>query len=374
MFADSADGSTRLTLAIDAAHARASDAERALLVLVDEVDRTEAWLGSGARDTGHWLSMRYGISNWKARRWVAAAYALEDLPLISEAFSRGELGIDKVLELTRFATAATEERLIAWAQSVSCAAIRHRGDLAAKAEIDDEVEADRSRFLDWWYIDEGRRLALAAELPAAQGAVVVGAIERIAARVPQMPDEEDGSFAQARRADALVAMCSSRIAMDADPDRATVVIHAQLAGLDSGGGGCEIEGGPVIHPETVRRLLCNARAQTIAEDGAGNALGLGRLTREPSDWMMRQVRYRDRGCRFPGCETRAFTQAHHIVLWRFGGRTELDNLALICSFHHKLVHEYGWRIRREAEGELGWFRPNGVRYRAGPSLRAASSF
>lgn len=29
-------------------------------------------------------------------------------------------------------------------------------------------------------------------------------------------------------------------------------------------------------------------------------------------WMIRQVRYRDRGCRFPGCGTNAFTQAHHI--------------------------------------------------------------
>lgn len=67
----------------------------------------------------HWLSMRYGISDWKARRWIAAAHALEGLPRISEAFASGELGIDKVVELTRFATAETEGRLITWAQRVS---------------------------------------------------------------------------------------------------------------------------------------------------------------------------------------------------------------------------------------------------------------
>src|SRR6266511_4082425 len=60
----------------------------------------------------HWLGMRYGISDWKAHRWIAAAHALEDLPLLSEAFSSGELGIDKVVELTRFATPKTEARLI----------------------------------------------------------------------------------------------------------------------------------------------------------------------------------------------------------------------------------------------------------------------
>jgi len=82
--------------------------------------------------------------------------------------------------------------------------------------------------------------------------------------------------------------------------------------------------------------------------------------------MVRQVRYRDRGCRFPGCGTRRFTEAHHIVWWRRGGRTDLDNLLLICSFHHKLVHELGWRIERDRGGTVRWFRPDGIRYRAGP--------
>jgi hypothetical protein len=182
-----------------------------------------------------------------------------------------------------------------------------------------------------------------------------------------MPDEEDECFASARRADALVALCSARIAEDPDPDRATVIIHAQLEGLKDGSGGCEVEDGPVIDPETVMRLICNARVQTVVEDRDGNVLGLGRLTREPSAWMTRQVRYRDRGCRFPGCGARRFTEAHHIVWWRDGGRTDLDNLLLICSFHHRLVHEYGWSVRREEMGEVGWFRPDGIRYRAGPS-------
>src|SRR6266508_2356946 len=64
----------------------------------------------------HWLGMRYGISDWKAHRWIAAAHALEDLPLMSEAFCPGELGIDKVVALTRFATPKTEARLIPWAR------------------------------------------------------------------------------------------------------------------------------------------------------------------------------------------------------------------------------------------------------------------
>jgi Domain of unknown function (DUF222) len=66
---------------------------------------------SPARDLAHFLAMRYGISEWKARRWIAAAHALEPLPKISEAFASGALGIDKVVELTRFATPVIRLRL-----------------------------------------------------------------------------------------------------------------------------------------------------------------------------------------------------------------------------------------------------------------------
>jgi len=341
-----------------------------VLRLIAQVDRVESWRDSGARDAAHWLAMRYGISEWKARRWIGAAHALSDLPLLSQALADGELGIDKVAELTRCATPETEEGLIRWARRVSVGAIRHRGDLAARASREELVEAERDRSVSWWYFDEGRRFGLEAELPAAAGAVVARTIERLARSIPVMPGEEHTAFASARRADALVALCSTRSAGAPDPDRAMVVIHARLE--PQGLGGCEVEDGPVIHPVTVERMLCLGRMQTVTEDRNGNVLGLGRTSREPSAWMVRQVRYRDRECRFPGCGAHRFTEAHHIVWWGRGGRTDLDNLLLICAFHHRLVHEHGWSIRREADGEVGWFHPDGARYRAGPSpgLRA----
>ena len=178
-----------------------------------------------------------------------------------------------------------------------------------------------------------------------------------------------GSNVPARRADALVAICSGRIAADPDPDRATVIVHTRAEGATGQSGGSEIERGPVLHPETVRRLRCNARVQTVIEDQMGNPVGLGRTTREPSAWLLRQIRYRE--CRFPGCGARRFAEAHHIRWWRDGGRTDPENLLLICSFHHRLVHELGWRVKRRSDGDVWWFRPDGVRYRAGPELAAA---
>ncbi|HZD81106.1 MAG TPA: hypothetical protein VE646_13845 [Actinomycetota bacterium] len=52
------------------------------------------------------------------------------------------------------------------------------------------------------------------------------------------------------------------------------------------------------------------------------------------------------------------------------GPPPFPNLVLICTFHHRLVHEYGWGLVRGDDGELRWYRPDGVRYRAGPALAA----
>ncbi|MDP9184803.1 MAG: HNH endonuclease, partial [Actinomycetota bacterium] len=357
----------RLLGDIDRAHADLGKAHERFLRLVAEVERTGLWAGDGARDLSQWLWMRYGISDWKARRFIETAAALPQLPAITGALARGELGIDKVIELTRFAAFETEDGLVPWAQHVSAARIRHEAEVARKPDTDEAATDDQTRSLTWGYRDEGRRFELHADLPAAQGAAVAKAIDRVAASIPAMPDEPGDLHRPARRADALVGLCSARLADDPDQDRATVVIHARTGERADVRTGSEIEGGGIAHPSTLERLLCAARVETVHEGTDGRVVGVGRITRIPPAWLLRQVRYRDGGCRFPGCGTKAFTQAHHIVFWREGGDTDLDNLATLCSWHHKLVHEYGWWIKGSAQSELRWYRPDGTRYRAGPT-------
>ena len=97
--------------------------------LIADVDRTEAWKESGARDMAQWLWLRYGISDWKARRWIHASHVIADLPHLSSAFERGALGIDKVVEVARFATPETDALLTEWARDVSPGRIRHVADV-----------------------------------------------------------------------------------------------------------------------------------------------------------------------------------------------------------------------------------------------------
>jgi hypothetical protein len=190
----------------DALHTTIGAAHRDLLAVIAELDRRDRWAGDdwpdgdGAMDTAHWLWMRYGISDWKARRWISSAHALERLPRTAEALARGELGIDKVVELTRFATPRDEAGLTVWAQSVPSGAIRRRADVAQRQEIATVRDAEESRTLSWSYFDEGKRFALEAELPAADGAVVAAALSRVAGSLPALPGEEDPACVDARRA------------------------------------------------------------------------------------------------------------------------------------------------------------------------------
>ena len=356
----------------DALNRHIAAAQVALLRVIAEVDRRRAWQDSGARDLAHWLSIRYGMSWWKADRWIRASTALENLPAITQALETGVLGIDKVVELCRFATAETEDELIGWANEATCATIRRRADLVVRAALDETTEFERDRSLRYWYEDGGRRFGLEARMPSAQGAIVAKALERVVDQIPAMPAHTDGVVIEARRADALLALCSQRIAADADADRATVVVHASLGAL-SGRRNAETEDGAVMPPEALQRLGCDARIQVVAENDANDAIALGRTKREPSASMMRQLRHRDRGCRFPGCGSTAFANAHHIVWWSRGGATDLDNLLLICGFHHRLVHEHGWTVERADVGRLRWFRADGSRYRGGPEHHATNA-
>jgi hypothetical protein len=323
------------------------------------------WERWGARDGAHWLAMRLGISYWKAARMRHAATALLELPRLSSALGDGTLGLDKVLELARFAKPGEEVELISWATTQTAARIRREGDRRRRPESEEVREVERTRSVHWWFQDGS--FELEASLPAAQGATVAKALERVAETIPVMPGEEGADGSEQRRADALVALCAGRLASDPDPDRATVVVHAQLADLNGSGAGSEIESGGIVAPASVQRLLCDARIQVLIEDGHGEVVGVSSTRREPPAWMVRQVRHRDRTCRFPGCDAARYTQAHHIRFWSQGGRTELENLVLICGFHHRLVHEHGWRLRRDAHGHVRWLWPDGTPHRPGHS-------
>jgi HNH endonuclease len=98
---------------------------------------------------------------------------------------------------------------------------------------------------------------------------------------------------------------------------------------------------------------------TIVEDEHGTPLDVGRKRRTVTTALKRALWSRDRHCSFPGCHNRCYVDAHHIDHWADGGETNLENLTLLCSHHHTLLHEGGFKIRRDGDGAIYFQRPDG---------------
>jgi hypothetical protein len=153
---------------------------------------------------------------------------------------------------------------------------------------------------------------------------------------------------QASNGEALVAVADAALAHAGDGrpagERYQVVVHVDESVLSHDGeGGCELDDGSAVAPETARRLACDA-----------SVVRNGRKTRAIPPSMRRALRARDRGCRFPGCENRRFLDAHHVHHWARGGPTTMGNLLLLCRRHHRLVHEGGYRVDRDGRFSNPW--------------------
>jgi hypothetical protein len=143
-------------------------------------------------------------------------------------------------------------------------------------------------------------------------------------------------------------------------ERYQVVVHvdaAVLADPDQAGQSV-LEDGARVPAGTSQRLSCDASRVVMLHDADGRLLEVGVRTRTIPPALRRALHHRDRGCRFPGCGVR-FGQGHHIRHWAQGGPTTLSNLALLCRRHHRAVHEEGYQVERQPDGELQFRRPNG---------------
>lgn len=334
--------------------AEVTSAQAALLLHVAECDRSEVWRGTGHKNMAYWLAAQLGINTWMAARYVKTSYALESLPHTRRALQDGLLSVEQTVELTRLATSENERRLIAWAKEKAPRAIRRRADNEAKRTLDEVRKADGQRGVDTWWSEDGSLFWIEGALPADQGVVVLNALERKASQLALASNSDDPE--RARMADALYVLASEGLGEDRDLDRATIVIHADLMALAHDDGRCEIQNGPSISPETARRLVCDGRLETVVHKG-GIEVGLGRRSRAVSPRLFRALMKRDGCCAFPGCPHTRWLQAHHIKHWIWGGTTDLPNLLLLCPFHHRLVHEYHWKIVRSDEGDLAWYFP-----------------
>lgn len=344
------------------------------LQLVSEFDRRDGASSWGMASTASWLAWRTAVDGRTAREHVRVARALRELPAVTAAFATGELSFAKVRALTRVARPELDEEFVTVARHATCdeleqivSAFRRSADeLSTVAAAHHDARRATSGY------DDDGRYRLRAEMAAAEGAVVERALE---VAVERLRVEDQGASGSAEpplrtfpqlRADALVEMARCYLARgDAsadDGDRYLVLLTAEAGGDGAGAGAGEIVGGPPLPAETLDRLRCTEPRALLVHDGVGNPLWMGRKTRHANRAQRRALARRDSGrCAFPGCRVGSRLVPHHSDEWVADhGPTDIDRLVLLCRYHHRCVHEGGFRVRRpEAAAGFEFVRPDG---------------
>jgi Domain of unknown function (DUF222)/HNH endonuclease len=378
---------TELAGHLNAAHHR-------WLVLIAEFDRRQGWSDGATQSCAHWLNWQCGLDMGAAREKVRVAHTLEKLPRISAAMERGALSYSKVRALSRVASEATEEYFLDIALHGTASHVEKlvRGYRRAREaeELSREARQQACRSLRYYYNEDGS-LELRGCLPAEMGALVIQALDAAL----QEPAQTDGRSSadhpggggkqqldqspapiyvsaatsdrpplSARRADALGHLAETFLkhgpAVLNGGERHQIVVHVDAQTLREGvAGRCELEDGPSLAAETARRLACDASVVSIVENEQGEPLNVGRKSRTVPPAIRRALNARDRGCRFPGCSNTRYVDAHHVHHWAQGGETKLSNLALLCRFHHRQVHEGQVVIQTLDDGALRFLKPDG---------------
>ena len=358
-------------------------ANRRWLALIAEFDRRKGWSDSLTQSCAHWLNWQCGIALGAAREKVRVAHALEKLPLIGAAMSRGELSYSKVRALTRVACETTESTFLSIALHGTAhhveTIVRQYRRATETAELSREASKQAGRQVTYYWDDDGS-LVLKARLPAEAGLLILRALEAADADLPlPAPDVPAGTWrpgqqpatlaterlpCAARRADALGVLAESFLAHGAEVlsggERHQIVVHVDQSTLrQHAPGPCAIDDGPAIPVETARRLACDSSVINVVEDEAGEPLDVGRRTRSIPPALRRALNARDRGCRFPGCTHTRYVDGHHVHHWADGGETKLTNLVSLCRFHHRQVHEGRIAIERLDDGAWRFGKPGG---------------
>ena len=367
------DEITRLAGHINAAQHR-------FLTLLAALIERDAWAGHGIKSPAHWLSYYCGIDLGAAREKVRVAKSLQQLPGIDEAFRAGTISYSKVRAMTRSATPENEQMLL---QVALHGTAQHVEQLVRKYRRVERLTDDRrsqsqydARELTCHFDDDGM-LVLHGRMTPEDGAVFMKAVEAmVAAQNPPVTQDDvsanlpEKTFPQ-KRVDALLALAEQAMnTMEeglqplSSADKYQVVIHIERGNEQH----FSIESGAhhfPLSPATARRLCCDASLLPVLEDSSGNVLNIGRKTRAIPPSIRRALQIRDHGCRFPGCCESRYVDAHHVQHWCDGGETRLDNLVLLCRYHHRLLHQDGYEIVKHGAQQFEFLTP------AGGAMRAA---
>jgi Domain of unknown function (DUF222)/HNH endonuclease len=343
------DGLFRLKAAVDGE----------IVVNLGEASRRQVYRDVGATSTETWAAERFGVSTPTARAYTHVGEKGWDLPHLVESLCAGDVSLDKVRAVADVATPETDAELRD--EATKCT-VRQLADVARSKARPNPASARSEHERRFLRFNEAFR-TVSVQLPTESFAETRACLESRARSVPS-----DGQTPWDQRlCDAFIEIIGSMGAKTKTTATASpyfVVAHVPLEALvDDSGGSTELAGelerDGLISNEVVQQIACDATLALGVDDDVGHTMYEGRARRTPTEAQRREVMRRDRHCRFPGCTNVTFTNVHHIVPWKPGGRTDLDNLVLVCVHHHHVVHSKGWKMTGDANEKLTFTAPKG---------------
>jgi hypothetical protein len=350
-------------------------------VLVGEIDQRHTAAELGAANTSVLLSQLLRIAPGEAAARLRAARDLAPrrgltgealapiFPAVAQALAAGELNpaharligktIDAIPAEVEQAALGRGEHL---AEQVEATLVhqagrldlRQLGHLATRllAHLDPDgaapadEQAQRRRSLALYPRPDGSG-QLRGELTPETVAVwrtILDALSRPAPESDNLPDPRTGGQ---RRHDALLDAGQRLLRAGDIPDAGgtpvTLLITLTDQQLATGQGYAVTEHGELLPAGTAIRLADQAALTTCQLTATGGILDYGTSRRLATPGMRRALAARDHGCTFPGCTVPAsWCQTHHVIGWRAGGPTSLDNLTLLCGHHHRTFERSGW--------------------------------
>ena len=350
-------------------------------VLVGEVDQRNLGAELGARTTAGLLTQLLRVAPGEAAARLRAARDLAPrrgltgealpaiFPAVGAALAAGELNpaharligtaIDAIPAEAEQAALGRGEHL---AQQVEATLVaqaarldpRQLGHVATRllahldpdgaAPRDDELQ--RRRRLELHTRPDGTGL-LRGELSPETAAVwrtVLDALSRPAPQSDNLPDPRSGGQ---RRHDALLDAGQRLLRAGDLPDAGgtpvTLLITLTDQQLATPTGFAVTEHGELLSAATAIRLADQAALTSCVLTATGGIHDYGSTRRLATPPMRRALAARDHGCTFPGCTVPpSWCQTHHVISWRAGGPTSLDNLTLVCGHHHRSFEKTGW--------------------------------
>ncbi len=322
-----------------------------IVEIVAEMDHDGLCGATGARSIAALVAWKLGSTSANAHAIAAVAHRVEEFPRCTQALRDGRLSLDQVGVIATSAGAGSDDHYAQLAAVATVNQLRTAIRLEPRPDPDPAPPVQRSVTKTGGEQSTSWRITLPHDEAAVFDTALQSHLDALITEWKQ--DHADGEVPAEERppmpntADAFLHLVET--SWDAESarrphgQRTTVVVHLDIEKRIAA-----LHLGPLLSDAERQYLTCDATCEVWFER-AGQVIGVGRTTRTTNRRLRRALEHRDTTCVVPGCGATRGLHAHHIRHWEHGGPTDLDNLVLVCAFHHRLHHRGGITISGSAE-------------------------